>query len=430
MAKAAATKEIAPQAEKERPVRLYSTATKGRWIKADDTERELNDGTGTPIKEVDSGSRKYVTSTLIDCLTTTNLVVLAGLGTSLCVHDSTGKRLAPGMTDLWNAVHAAFPKIDEVKLAVHYSADKGKENIEVFLSKCKSALDFLPDGNGSVGLIKNFMAVAEKTIKEQCSFIKHDTDLPYHESFLRKVARRSGRKPRAKIFTTNYDLCFEMAASHSRFVVVDGFSHATPQSYDPVFFSYDVVRRGVTGDTPDYIESVFHLYKLHGSLDWERVDGEIMKNTSVERPLLIYPRASKYQQAFEAPYIDMMAALQASVRQSDTALIVAGFGFNDDHISEPIMSALQANMNLRVVVVDPFFYREENNQHEIQVDALSNPRHEKLYKLINQGDSRISLISTNFENFVDILPDMVAETDRERHADRFRKIRGFEDATI
>jgi hypothetical protein len=35
-------------------------------------------------------------------------------------------------------------------------------------------------------------------------------------------------------------------------------------------FSYDVVRREGDADPPDYIESVFHLYKLYASIDWRR----------------------------------------------------------------------------------------------------------------------------------------------------------------
>jgi hypothetical protein len=55
--------------------------------------------------------------------------------------------------------------------------------------------------------------------------------LAAHESVLRKLARRGSRKPRAKVFTSNYDLCFEYAARRQRFVIVDGFSHAARPVY-------------------------------------------------------------------------------------------------------------------------------------------------------------------------------------------------------
>ena len=413
-----------PEQAHERNIRLCSNVTHGSWIKAEDTPAP--DDTEKP----ESGSKRHIQSLLMDCLTSTNLLVLSGLGTSLCVEG------APGMWHLWQAVKDVDGiDIDKVMKLVHYAPPENQENIEVLLSKCKVALDFWPNETDAEGKhvqegfidVKNFVEAAEKVITEKCSFVKTGDELPAHSNFLRKIARRSSRKPRTRIFTTNYDLCFETAASNSRFVVVDGFSHATKQTYDPIYFGYDIVRREQSGDTPDFIESVFHLYKLHGSIDWDRQKGEIARNEKPENPLLIYPRSSKYQQAFEVPYIDMMAAFQASIRQPETALIIIGFGFNDDHISGPIMSALQSNMNLKVVVIDPVFYENDSGDHALKDPTLKNEKHKNLAKLIQEGDSRVSLISASFEELADLLPDLVAETDRERHAERFRKIREFED---
>jgi homogentisate 1,2-dioxygenase len=52
--------------------------------------------------------------------------------------------------------------------------------------------------------------------------------------------------------------------------------------------------------------------------------------------VLVYPRNTKYELAFEQPYIEMMSAFQAAIRQPETALLVVGFGFNDNHLAEPI----------------------------------------------------------------------------------------------
>jgi hypothetical protein len=40
-------------------------------------------------------------------------------------------------------------------------------------------------------------------------------------------------------------------------------------------------------------------------------------------------------------------ALQAALREPDTAVIVSGFGFHDDHLSRPLLSAVESNMLLR-----------------------------------------------------------------------------------
>jgi len=39
---------------------------------------------------------------------------------------------------------------------------------------------------------------------------------------MRAVGRRSAQQQRLKLFTTNYDLAFEHAASNTGFVVIDG----------------------------------------------------------------------------------------------------------------------------------------------------------------------------------------------------------------
>ena len=406
------------QAPQERPVRLYSALTNGKWVKAEDTPIEGED-------KKQQGSLRNIQALLTDSLTSTNLVVLAGLGTSLCLKNDKGAAIAPTMNALWEAVKSTQGvDIEKIKGLVNYT---GEENIEVLLSKCKMALEFWPDEQKDRSDVEQFVKTAEEVIKDKCNFVETSTNLPAHQNFLRKIARRSSRKPRSRVFTTNYDRCFEAAAANARFVIVDGFSHAIPQSYDPIYFGYDIVRRDHGGESPDFIESVFHLYKLHGSVDWTKESGEIVRKQNPEKPLLIYPRSSKYQQSFESPYIDMMAAFQSSIRQTETTLLVVGFGFNDDHISGPIMSALQANLNLRVVVIDPYFYQNENDEHDLTVPELEKPYHKKMEKLIAEGDGRIAFISSTFEDFVDVLPDLVAETDRERHAERFRKMRDYEE---
>jgi hypothetical protein len=70
------------------------------------------------------------------------------------------------------------------------------------------------------------------------------------EIHARKAIRGSrfdGRLPawtsRTQIFTTNYDLAFELAASRTGFAVIDGFSHVSPQRFDSGFFDVDLAVR-------------------------------------------------------------------------------------------------------------------------------------------------------------------------------------------
>jgi hypothetical protein len=374
-----------------------------------------------------------------------NLVVLSGLGTSLCVIDGSNPttRKAPTMPDLWKRVKVAYDPEDNglwTKLLASVRHTTGSENIEELLSECKVAENFLRDAE--LKALQDFITLAEKEIRTAVNFLTPADALPVHSAFLQRIARRSSGKGRAKIFTTNYDLCFERAAKDGRFVVIDGFSPTLPPTFDPVYFTYDIVRRGSEGDASAFIPNVFHLYKLHGSIDWERCEGDIEKKHDTDKPLLIYPRSSKYEQAFSQPYLEMMAAFQAALREPNTGLVIVGFGFNDNHIAEPILSAIRSNLGLKVVVVDPVLVRQIDAHKHIQDggekndlneddelktnpgSANNNPFLKKIIQMMDQGDARLTFLNGTFEDVTREIPDMAAETDLEKHMARMRMIEG------
>ena len=351
--------------------------------------------------------RQKLDQLLAEVLLSENLVVLAGLGTTLCLNKPGGPRIAPGMSDLWEAAaQKAGPHFEKLKAKVSYSTPSDGENIEALLSQCQlsQALRPAPD-------VAQFIADSEALIVENCRFVNEATDLTVHESFLRKVARRSTRQPRTKLFTTNYDLCFETAASHTRFIVVDGFSHTQPQEFDGSYFAYDFVRREQDREIPDYIPNVFQMYKIHGSVDWELRDSQIIKTPLPNKPLIIYPRHSKFEASYDQPFIEMMSRFQLALRQPNSGLLLLGFGFNDPHIWQPVMSAVRSNVSLKAIVVDP-----------ILPSSCKEPV-KQMGNLIRAGDSRLVLLAAGFEDLVPILPDLVAATEDERHRDRLR-VRG------
>lgn len=376
------------------------------------------------------GSYRSVELALHNALNASNLILLTGAGSSYCAKNMSGNT-APSMTDLWNAVEAAATptKFNEI-VGLIPTASNLKKNIEKLLTLCKLYAALFNDANAEN--ISKFVVIAEKAIVERVNFVTEATELGSHRNFIRKIARRSVRKPRAKIFTTNYDLCFEYAAREQQFVVVDGFSHSVPQTYDRAHFSYDIVRREGDADPPDYIENVFHLYKLHGSIDWRRKGPVILRSRDekIGDPVLIYPRDSKFQEAFETPYLDMMGAFQSGLREPDTAVVISGFGFNDDHLAMPIMAAIEANMSLRVIVSDVSFLADnvlEAAPHIVplasEMRTVGNLFFDKLKSLVTIGDQRIILLNGRFEDLAHALPDLVAQTERERHLERIQKLR-------
>lgn len=390
-------------------------------------------------REVPDEAMSEISRNLSDCFRCSNLVVLTGLGTSLHVNvlqpsladprerkPQHSKRIAPTMTDLWLACKEKDEDtFHEVIELARYPAPSKGENIEALLSYCKVAEDFI-EKDTDRRKIRAFIESAETLVREMVRFLDVDDDVGLHADLLRRLVRRSTRKLRSKVFTTNYDLCFEYAARRGRYVVIDGFSHTTPQVFDSLYFSYDIVKRDSNPDSHDFISNVFHLYKLHGSVDWtlNSISKEIEKDPLTQSPLLIYPRNTKYELSFEQPYLEMMSAFQTALRQPDTGLLVLGFGFNDNHLAEPILSAINSNLHMKVVICDPGLAPKGQGDAAKEGSESWNPYMRKIKYLIDRGDARLALVSATFEEVVPLMPDIAAETDLEQHLERVRMLRG------
>jgi SIR2-like domain len=357
-------------------------------------------------------AKEQLESVLSSVLLSENLVILTGLGTSMCIKDSAGNSVAPTMSDLWGKTKSSTKDFDGVLAAVHHpreSTGSWKEDIETLLSRCQMSIEL--EDNAT---IREFIAKTEDLIVKSCSFLNllpAGSGLSTHEAFLRKIARRPVRFQRTKLFTTNYDLCFETAAGASGFVVIDGFSHTSPQEFDGMHFGYDIVRRDPETEVPSYIPNVIQLLKLHGSVDWDRLPtGQIQRAIDPKRPVIIYPRNAKFESSYNQPYFEMMSRFQSALRLPNTGLLIIGFGFNDAHLVGPLNSALRSNTSLRLVAVAPSY--ETKRPAFIQ----------SLHSLIEAGDRRLALLATGFEELVAHIPDLKAPSEEEQHISRLKQV--------
>ncbi len=417
----------------------------GKWLRWDGEMEDPDD----PTKKPKAGCKDQVEEALLEALHSTNVLVLLGAGASFSAKNDGGPH-APGMWHLWEAVKEGCGEGEfnaVVQSVIGHVPTAGEENIEALLSLCKMSIELLevraekdaafPDIT-RLEQLREFVAIAEREILAQVGFVRSDTELPAHTGLIRKFARRSPEKPRVKLFTTNYDLCIETAGLRLGVVLIDGFSHSAEQRFARDHFDHDIVRRAASSTKADYLDGVFHLYKLHGSVDWRRRSDEVVVRSvddpsEERRPVLIYPRSSKYQEAFDIPYLDMFAALQAALREPDTTLIVSGFGFADDHISSPIWSAIETNLSLRVVLCDCGFVEHQRlfdeNAQEIDLDlAGQRPYQSKIARLVQQGDTRITMLNGRFEDLADALPMISGKTDRQLLQDRLEKLREGENS--
>lgn len=350
-----------------------------------------------------NSARKEIDEFLQSVLTTPNLVVLAGSGCSL------GNVGGPSMADLWDKV-IAIDGFQNVCSKINYSdQDKWIENL---LSRCQMAADFLNDGDKS--LVASFLTNAEEMIWKACTEFLAKADLEGHKTFLRRMARRRMRSPRLKVFTTNYDLCFEAAAALIGITPIDGFSFTQPRRFDPRFFAFDIVRRAKGQDeTHDFVEGVFQLLKIHGSVDWDIKDEGILQSLKPERPCLVYPASTKFEQSYSQPHLEIMSQFQGILREPNTCLVTVGFGYNDNHLTGPILAAADSNPSLRLLAVD----RSARAKSEDINSAYSS-----LANRINRGEAEIALLQADFQQFAELIPQLRALSPAEQIARGFKQL--------
>lgn len=332
-------------------------------------------------------THSYYIKSLEKLVSAERLLVLTGAGSSKD-DDLFGGKL---MTELWDYISTLVNQdfnfdtflttleIDEVV--------KEKKDLEIVLSKAKLYLEFKNDSN-----ITFHVDTIEKAILQQCNFSLIDKSI--HLDFIKKLTSRKTKQSRLKIFTTNYDRAFEEAGAKGGYVIIDGFSFTQPRKFSGKYFDYDIVVRenSRTSSTENFASNVFHLYKLHGSVNWEKRDTEIVQIDSPSKAMMIYPNSNKYESSYEQPYFEMMSRFQAELRKGGTTtLINIGFSFADKHIFTMINEALNQNPSLNLVIIEPF------------IKPTINENFEKLFEL-SKKSSQILIIGEFFKDFVTNLP--------------------------
>lgn len=331
-----------------------------------------------------------------------NLIILTGAGSSMDV-----KGLS--MAQLWDEAVKEF-KTEEVDglnniiEAVKFPKEKtDKKDIEALLSQVEGFIKFsedkdivFKDGKKKLSELKDLLF---KLIQDRCTIPTPPNEAFPHKVLLEKVLQRKQTSPRVKIFTLNYDLLFEDAATVANAIVIDGFSYTFPRTFSGRYFDYDIVQRegSKLKEEDNFVQRVFHLHKLHGSINWERnkETGDVIVNNETEVALMVYPREAKYEDSYEQPFFEMMARFQRNLRlNDDTLLVCIGYSFNDKHINAAIEEALNQNPGFRLAIIDPGF---------------DNPNASKSLKTIKENalkTERILMVSEIFTDFANYFPEI------------------------
>ena len=249
----------------------------------------------------------------------------------------------------------------------------------------------------------------EKRIVEACNLkIKKGDET--HQEFLNKITARKLSDPRVKLFTLNYDLLFEQAANNAGFTIIDGFSFSHPRTFSGKYFDLDIVNREKTRikNEESFESKVFHLYKMHGSLNWHKNGDKIEQKENPKDPLIIYPANEKYESSYEQPYFEMMSRFQQALRKENTLLIVIGFGFGDKHIQNVINEAVEQNSSFQLVVL---------KNKRTDGDGIKFEYFTQFFDKENNIKRNVTIIYDSFKDFVEKYPSNNTYLDREDKGD-------------
>lgn len=151
------------------------------------------------------------------------------------------------------------------------------------------------------------------------------------------------------IITTNYDNVIETYCAHTGTLRVDGFVPSRNGDYR------------VWKDSWNTEDGCVRLVKLHGSVTWQRRDGEIIgmmlpgSRVETKEDVLIEPTLD-VKDYNGKPFKRLFHQCDKMLSATDMLLVVIGYSFRDDAINKKIMDSI--NRGTQMLVVSPSAERD------------------------------------------------------------------------
>jgi hypothetical protein len=102
-----------------------------------------------------------------------------------------------------------------------------------------------------------------------------------------------------------------------------------------------------------------------------------------------------------------MSQYLAALREPNTCFLITGFGFNDDHLSEPMLAAVQSNPHLRLIIADPAAMARSRERE-------SANKYWKLFSTLNERGDDIWFLNASFPELAEIIPDLKSLTPADK----------------
>ena len=332
--------------------------------------------------------------------------------------------------------------IESAAKAVAERAGRGEPNIEDYLKIAIATVDGLQTVGDNraddiqcaidcaLNTLRDAISNTEVVLRDGANGSSTDTTTVKSllQSFLGSFTSRSATHDRLQVFTTNYDRVIEWGAELAGLRIVDRFVG----SLEPIFRSsrlevdYHYSPPGSVHD-PRYLDGVFRLTKLHGSLDW-RSDKAARRVVRVALPfggtpglradeLLIYPQASKDVETIYYPYGELFRDFSGALCRPHSALVTYGYGFGDDHINRIISDMLTISSTHLLIIS----YDDKNDR--IKTFVSDHGRVGQVSYLIGRSVANIQTLVAK------LLPRPASEPMRLREAEIKRDRSRIESAT-
>ena len=291
------------------------------------------------------------------------LVFLIGAGCSRCA----GLPLMSELTDQVLSADELDQSSKEILSAVRDKFVGGKgSNIEDYLSEIVDLLA-ITDRRADREVEENTVVVGDgsycaEQLRGASLKIKHaiaisidrKVNVDIHHRFVSSVHQplRVGRQNLSQpveYLVLNYDTMIEDALAMAKIPYADGLNGGGTAWWAPDAFD----ATGVSA----------RVLKLHGSIDWyqfpddpfpRRIGSAVELPTQDDIPLLIWPSATKYQEAQLDPFAQLLTRARSALRAhagSQRLLVICGYSFADRHINLEISRALrESDGNLTVAV--------------------------------------------------------------------------------
>ena len=198
------------------------------------------------------------------------------------------------------------------------------------------------------------------------------------------------------IVTTNYDRVLEYTMSYYDILFTDGFSGKVLSSFNENLFQ---------------TKNTVNLIKVHGSLNWFNINGEIRYiNSCFDKytPQIIAPGKSKYQEAYNSPYRELIQKADNAIKEASSFLVV-GFGFNDEHLTPRIKTQIKKGVPLVLItrkITDGTFKELKGAERYILFEENSSGQTNVIYKSSNSEIEQSIVLADDFwqlSKFMEIL---------------------------